>query len=262
MIIAPTGILDGGEQPSSYMGGVPLLFSYRAVNCYGIPLSQLDSSVPILLASPLNDDCMVGYGNPPTIISSIFQGFLNFSITFRLPSRTSSSSLCTITMSSLSTMTVPAPRTLTSIRCGLGYHQSADPLERFCYACPPLTYSLSVNVTQCFSCPSGATCANSTSVIANSDRWIGAASIDGNDRMAYRCLPGYCLGNNECRAHSRPIDINPLCAECAPSYTSLSGKCACQFHMQNTTTACPTQRSIWLCPLKSQIVVLVVIECL
>jgi hypothetical protein len=207
------------------MPGVPVTLSHVAQDCFGATLSHLDSTLPILLSTKAGDDCLVGYGQPPSVVSTIVNGYLNFSLQFRRPPVTTPDRLCNLTMVALSAIEVMPSVSFIAKPCGPGLYVLAT--DGICVTCPPLTYSFRSNSEVCYACPSNALCPTPSTVVSTDDHWIGNASSNIYQRVAYRCLPGYCLENNECRPHSAPIESNPLCGSCAPGYVSLIGECAC-----------------------------------
>jgi hypothetical protein len=179
-------------------------------------------ALPVLLSTTAGDDCLVGYGQPPSVVSTIVNGYLNYSLQFRQPPKSTPDRLCNITMVTLSTIQVIPSMSFMSKPCGPGLYVSST-TDSLCVSCSPLTYSFRSNSDVCYPCPSNAVCPTASSVISTDDHWIGNSSSNMDQRVAYRCLPGYCFENNECRPHSAPTSSNPLCGSCAPGFVSLIG---------------------------------------
>ena len=93
---APKSVTYGGQQVVDYQPGVTLPVSYSVADCFGRQLFELDSSIPFFLTAPAGDNCLIGTGNPVSVVSSPVAG----AVTFNLRMHVSASGFCTLAMTS------------------------------------------------------------------------------------------------------------------------------------------------------------------
>jgi hypothetical protein len=129
------------------MPGVPVTLSHVAQDCFGSTLSHLDSTIPVLLSTMAGDDCLVGYGQPPSVVSTIVNGYLNYSLQFRQPPKLTPDRLCNLTMVTSSTIQVMRRMSFIAKPCGPGLYVSSK-TDGLCVACSPLTYSPPVGYSE------------------------------------------------------------------------------------------------------------------